>query len=125
MASFDYTYILLVVSLFLSIAIFISIMFGCAFVPVEKFTTKGGNMADPTLSNFENYVLDGIATDTIDSAKIQSLINDGSLKKENIDKMIMHIEKLKKKENKETVSAPTSAPVSTPSNAYVAKPATP
>lgn len=87
--------LILYVTLFLAIAIFMSIAFGCAFKKTtEPFANKkkAGNLS---LSKFENQMLDGISGGSIGSDQLEKYIKDGKFTQEHLSNMIKHVEKMK------------------------------
>ena len=97
--------IILFACLFLAIAIFFSVAFGCAFRKrKEHFENKKNDKNDKNdkkdkkdngLSKFENKLLTGISAGTITEKQIASYIKGGDFTKENLANMITYVEKTK------------------------------
>lgn len=89
--------ILLFVSLFLALAIFVSVAFGCAFRKnsmFESFANKKKGSGNG-LSKFENQLLEGISSGKIGAEKIEQFIKSEKFTKDNLSNMIKHVEKMK------------------------------
>lgn len=89
--------LILYVTLFLALAIFMSVAFGCAFrKSTEQFSNKkGGNKGGNGLSKFENQMLDGISAGNIGAEKIEEYIKSGKFTQEHLSNMIKYAEKMK------------------------------
>lgn len=89
--------LILYVTLFLALAIFISVIFGCAFrKSSEPFANKkGGKDNSKSLSKFENEMLDGISAGRIGADKIAEYIKSGKFTQEHLSNMIKYAEKMK------------------------------
>jgi outer membrane lipoprotein-sorting protein len=87
----NFNTLILYVTLFLALAIFISVLFGCAFRKNKESFTNAKN----GLSKFENQMLQGISGGNIGADKISELIKRGKFTQKNLENMIKQVEKMK------------------------------
>jgi len=88
----DYSALLLIISLILSILILISVLYGCKYTnyKIEKFENN-----DSMLDKFEKNLLDGIKNGKVNSDHINDMIKTNKFTKKNLDNMINYIENFK------------------------------
>lgn len=102
----DYSNVLNIISLILAIAILASVLFGCYFKRVERFTNikkEEKKEEKKKLSAIEEKFLSEISDGKVDSKTITENIKEGKLTKKNIDNLIEHVQKeqFKNKKNKD------------------------
>uniref|UniRef100_A0A6C0J2V6 Uncharacterized protein n=1 Tax=viral metagenome TaxID=1070528 RepID=A0A6C0J2V6_9ZZZZ len=88
------------VTLVLSIAIFVSILFGCTYKKrFERFETektdsetKKSEKKEFVLTDEEKALLDGLQNGSIDEKKLETFISEEKVTKESVEKLIEHIQ---------------------------------
>jgi len=88
------------VTLILSIAIFVSILFGCTYKKrFERFETektdsetKKSEKKEFVLTDEEKALLDGLQNGSIDEKKLETFISEEKVTKESVEKLIEHIQ---------------------------------
>jgi len=114
--SIDNTTLLTYISLVLSIAIFLSILFGCMYKkPLENFETEKEDVKDKDvkdkdvkdkdvkdkdvkdkssdyLTDKEKSLLEGLKNGSIDEKKLETFISEKTIDKETVEKLIEYIQ---------------------------------
>lgn len=100
------------VTLALSIAIFVSILFGCTYKKrFERFETEKSETEnsetetekkDTVLTEDEKALLDGLQNGSIDEKKLEKFISEEKVDKKSVEKIINHIQEKFENEVKTT-----------------------
>lgn len=91
------------VTLALSIAIFVSILFGCTYKKrferfetekseTEKSETEKSEKKDTVLTEDEKALLDGLQNGSIDEKKLEKFISEEKVDKKSVEKIINYIQ---------------------------------
>lgn len=86
------------ITLVLSLAIFLSILFGCTYkkrfeqFETEKKADKKSDNKETVLSENEKLLLDGLQNGSIDEKKLEKFITEEKVDKKSVEKIINHIQ---------------------------------